>query len=68
MVHAFNPSTLEAEADESLSSWTVWLIENVPGQPGLHRETQINKREGRKDGRKEAKEERKRKKGQEKTK
>ena len=33
VVHAFNPSTLDAEANESLSSWSVWLIEKVPGQP-----------------------------------
>ena len=59
VVHAFNPRTLEVEADESLSSWPVWFIEKVPGQPGLHRETQINKNEGRKGRRKDgSKEER----------
>jgi hypothetical protein len=39
LVHAFNPSTWEAETDGSLSSRPVWSSEQVPGQPGLHRET-----------------------------
>ena len=37
MVHAFNPSTWEAEAGEFLSSRTAWSTEWVPGQPGLYR-------------------------------
>ena len=37
-MHAFNPSTREAEANGSLSSRPAWLTEWVPGQPGLHRE------------------------------
>jgi hypothetical protein len=37
----FNPSTqkAEAEAGGSLSSRTAQTTEQVPGQPGLHRET-----------------------------
>jgi hypothetical protein len=38
-VHAFNPSTWEAEAGEFLSSRPAWSTEWVPGQPRLHRET-----------------------------
>jgi hypothetical protein len=40
MVHAFNPSTREAEAGGFLSSRPAWSTKWVPGQPGLHRETQ----------------------------
>jgi hypothetical protein len=39
VVHAFNPSTWEAEAGGFLNSRTAWSTELVPGQPGLHRET-----------------------------
>jgi hypothetical protein len=39
MEHAFNPSTWEEEAGEFLSSRPAWSTEQVPGQPGLHRET-----------------------------
>jgi hypothetical protein len=39
MVHAFNPSTWEAEAGGFLSSRPAWSTKWVPGQPGLHRET-----------------------------
>jgi hypothetical protein len=39
VVHAFNPSTWEAEAGEFLSSRPAWSIKWVPGQPGLYRET-----------------------------
>jgi hypothetical protein len=39
VVHAFNPSTWEAETGEFLSSRPAWSTEWVPGQPGLHRET-----------------------------
>ena len=38
VVHAFNPSTWEAEAG-SLSSRPAWSKEQVPGQPELHKET-----------------------------
>jgi hypothetical protein len=38
-VHAFDPSTWEAEAGGFLSSRPAWSTEWVPGQPGLHRET-----------------------------
>ena len=37
VVHAFNPSTLEAEASGSLRP--AWSTEWVPGQSRLHRET-----------------------------
>jgi hypothetical protein len=39
VVHAFNPSTWEAEAGGFLSSRPAWSTEWAPGQPGLHRET-----------------------------
>jgi hypothetical protein len=39
VVHAFNPSTWEAEAGGFLSLRPAWSSEQVPGQPGLHRET-----------------------------
>jgi hypothetical protein len=39
VVHAFNPSTWEAEAGRFLSLRPACSIELVPGQPGLHRET-----------------------------
>jgi hypothetical protein len=39
VVHAFNPSTWEAEAGGFLSLRPVWSTKWVPGQPGLHRET-----------------------------
>jgi hypothetical protein len=35
VVHAFNPSTWEAEAGEFLSSRPAWSTERVPRQPGL---------------------------------
>jgi hypothetical protein len=39
VVHAFNPSTWEAEAGGFLSSSPAWSTKWMPGQPGLHRET-----------------------------
>jgi hypothetical protein len=39
VVHAFNPSTQEAEAGRFLSSRPTWSTKWVPGQPRLHRET-----------------------------
>jgi hypothetical protein len=39
VVHAFNPSTWEAEAGEFLGSRPAWSTKWVPGQPGLYRET-----------------------------
>jgi hypothetical protein len=39
VVHAFNPSTWEAEAGRFLSLRLAWSSERSPGQPGLHRET-----------------------------
>jgi hypothetical protein len=45
VVHSFNSDTWEAEAGGSLSSRPAWSTEQVPEQPGLHRETlsQTNK-------------------------
>jgi hypothetical protein len=37
VVHAFNPSTQEAEAGGFLSSRAAWSTKWVPGQPGLYR-------------------------------
>jgi hypothetical protein len=63
VVHAFNPSTWEAEACGFLNSRPAWSIKSVPGQPGLYRETLSRKtktkkrkkerKKGRKEGRKE---------------
>ena len=39
VVQDFNPSTWKAEAGDSLSLRPAWSTEQVPGQPGLHRET-----------------------------
>jgi hypothetical protein len=39
VAHTYNPSTWEAEAGRFLSSKPAWSTEQVPGQPGLHRET-----------------------------
>jgi hypothetical protein len=39
VVHAFNPSTWEAEAGGFLSLRPAWYTERVPGQPLLYRET-----------------------------
>jgi hypothetical protein len=39
VAHAFDPSTWEAESGGFLSSRPAWSTEQVPGQPGLHRET-----------------------------
>jgi hypothetical protein len=39
VVHAFNPSTQEAEAGGFLSLRPAWSTKGVPGQPGLYRET-----------------------------
>lgn len=44
VAHVINPSTQKAEAGRSLSSRTAWSIEQVPGQPGLHRETVSKKK------------------------
>ena len=43
VVHTFNPSTQEAEAGRFLSSWPAWSTEWVPRQPGLYRETLLEK-------------------------
>jgi hypothetical protein len=39
--HAFNPSTQEAEAGRYVRP--AWSTEQVPGQPGLHRENLSHK-------------------------
>ena len=42
VVHAFDPSTGEVEAGGSpsqMSLWSAWSTEQIPGQPGMHRET-----------------------------
>ena len=44
-MHAFNPSTWEAEAGRFLSSRPAQSTEGVPGQPGLHRETLSGKKQ-----------------------
>jgi hypothetical protein len=38
MTYAYNPSTQEAEADESQSSKPAWSSQQVPDQPRLHSE------------------------------
>ena len=38
-VYTFSPSTQETEAGRSLCLRPAWSTKNVPGQPGLHRET-----------------------------
>jgi hypothetical protein len=48
VVHAFNPSTQEAEAGGFLSLRPVWSTEWVPGQPRLHRETLSQKKKKKK--------------------
>jgi hypothetical protein len=56
VVHAFNPSTREAEAGKFLSLRPAWSTKLVPGKPGLYRETlsrktkqnKTNKKYGRK--------------------
>ena len=47
VVQDFNPSTWKAEADDSLSLRPAWSTEQVPGQPGLHRETLSQKEKGK---------------------
>jgi hypothetical protein len=39
VVQAFNPGTWEAKAGGFLSLKPAWPTEEVPGHPGLHRET-----------------------------
>ena len=39
VAHPFNLSTQETEPGRSLSSRSAWTTEQVPGQPGLHKET-----------------------------
>lgn len=44
MTYAYNPSTQEAEADESQSSKPAWSSQQVPDQPRLHSETASQRR------------------------
>jgi hypothetical protein len=52
VAHAFDPSTLEAEAGRFLSLRPSWSTKWVPGQPALYRETlswkQTNKQTNKK--------------------
>jgi hypothetical protein len=48
VVHAFNPSTWEAEAGRFLSSRPAWSTKLVPGQPELHRESLSQKKQKQK--------------------
>ena len=45
MVHAFNPSTWEAEVGRFLSSRPAWSTKWIPGQPGLHRVNPVSKKQ-----------------------
>jgi hypothetical protein len=44
LAHAFISSTQELAAGRSLSSRPAWFTKQVPGQPGLHRETLFQKK------------------------
>jgi hypothetical protein len=46
-VHAFNPSTQEAEAGRSPSLRPAWSTKLAPAQPVLHRETLSQREEGK---------------------
>jgi hypothetical protein len=58
VVHAFNPSTREAEAGGFLSLRPAWSTEWVPVQPGLHIET-LSRKDKKKKKKKERKKEKK---------
>ena len=62
MARTFDPCLLEAEASGSLSSSPAWSTEQVPGQPGLHRETLSQKKKKKKERNKKKKKEKKEKK------
>jgi hypothetical protein len=49
---AFNPNTQEAEAGGFLSSRPAWSTKQVPGQPGLYRETLSRKTKKQKQNKK----------------
>jgi hypothetical protein len=55
VAHTFNPSTWEVEAGGFLSSRPAWFTEWVPGHPGLHRETQYQKKQKQKQKKKKEK-------------
>jgi hypothetical protein len=59
VVHAFNPSTWEAEAGGFLSSRPAWSIEWAPGQPELHREILSRKAKSQKEKKRKKEKERK---------
>ena len=42
-IHTRSATLLAPEAGRSLNSRPVWPVEGVPGQPGLHRETYLQK-------------------------
>ena len=48
LAHAFISSTQELAAGRSLSSRPAWFTKQVPGQPGLHRETLFQKKKKKK--------------------
>jgi hypothetical protein len=52
-MHAFSPSTWEAEAGGFLSLRPAWSTKCAPGQPGLHRETLSQKKNKKKQKRKQ---------------
>jgi hypothetical protein len=66
VAHTFNPSTWEAKAGRFLSSSSAWSTKQVPGQPGLHRETLFQKKKKKKKRKERKEEKRKEKKRKEK--
>jgi hypothetical protein len=48
VVHAFNPSTQEAEAGGFFSLRPAWSTQWVPGESGLHRENPVSKKQEKK--------------------
>jgi hypothetical protein len=57
--YIFNPSTRGVGGQwqvDLLSSRSAWCTNQVPGQPGLHRETLSGKEGGRKEGREKRRE------------
>jgi hypothetical protein len=47
-MHAFNPSTWEAEAGGFLSSRPAWSIERVPGQTRLQQRNPVSEKKKKK--------------------
>lgn len=50
MAHAFNTSTQETEAGESLNWKPAWSVWQVPNQPGIYSETMPSKEKRKKVG------------------